>query len=679
MPSKPVPRPSPKPSPRPSPKPKPVPQPASSNAFYSPFFGRNGEMWSPRARLADWSYAGYMGLQAAIPSYPVKFNVRDFGAKGNGKTDDTKAFIAALAAASEVAALFNTFDCSTRWRQRRCTSPHNGFLNQGKQGVAVFVPPGTYVITQSITITQSNVVLRGASMGNTILFFPKPLQAIYGRSQSWSFGSGFLIIDGNNAGGNQAKYQLARVTADADKGSWRLQVSSTAGIQVGQWVRIYALAPSPNRRRQLLQNGTAVPASGPGGDAVGIAVEQSGAGGGAGGLLPLTPVLQRQVAVAAEYAASELAEEGVWASARGGTLDAYLYGDNLVDSGTNAFEGADHIRFSFRVTAKGSNWIQLSRPLPYNLRTRWQVHVYQIYASVQHSGIENFTFKFPWDVYPVHLGCKGYNAIAVTSVVNAWIRNIRIINADNGIVVTQSDFVSVRSVSLVVERPRWSQSTYPDNGHHALMIGRSADVSFRFFNIGTRYMHDLSLDGFAERNVFSSGTGVDMNIDCHRAGPHNNLFGLLRLGKATRAFRSGGEETRGAHSGARANNTFWNIAPSARGAKLELPSCEFGPLLNFIGSYLPPVQSRDSRYAESVAATSAATEGNATLGGIGGSNATGATISSDGGLVGIADAYNPAWCLKKKWRITLVPPGRVLLPSNLFQAMADTRRQRGLG
>lgn len=36
-------------------------------------------------------------------------------------------------------------------------------------------------------------------------------------------------------------------------------------------------------------------------------------------------------------------------------------------------------------------------------------------------------------------------------------------------------------------------------------------------------------------------------------GPHNNLFGLLRLGKATRAFRSGGEETRGAHSGARAS------------------------------------------------------------------------------------------------------------------------------
>lgn len=47
-------------------------------------------------------------------------------------------------------------------------SPHNGFLNQGKQGVAVFVPPGTYVITQSITITQSNVVLRGASVSRLL-------------------------------------------------------------------------------------------------------------------------------------------------------------------------------------------------------------------------------------------------------------------------------------------------------------------------------------------------------------------------------------------------------------------------------------------------------------------------------------------------------------------------------
>lgn len=39
----------------------------------------------------------------------------------------------------------------------------------------------------------------------------------------------------------------------------------------------------------------------------------------------------------------------------------------------DAFKGVDHIRFASRVTAMGDDWIALERPLPYDLRTRWQV------------------------------------------------------------------------------------------------------------------------------------------------------------------------------------------------------------------------------------------------------------------------------------------------------------------
>jgi hypothetical protein len=56
---------------------------------------------------------------------------------------------------------------------------------------------------------------------------------------------------------------------------------------------------------------------------------------------------------------------------------------------------------------------------------------------------------------------------------------VDIINADNGIFVTASDFASIRNVAVKVEKPRWVAATQPDNGHHALMIGRSGDVSFR--------------------------------------------------------------------------------------------------------------------------------------------------------------------------------------------------------
>lgn len=94
-------------------------------------------------------------------------------------------------------------------------------------------------------------------------------------------------------------------------------------------------------------------------------------------------------------------------AAQSGTLDAYLYGENLVDSGrselprrtrlfalkgrpacpratpcrpnlpclllADAFFDSDHIRFLSKVVDKGPGWIRLERPLPYDLRTKWDV------------------------------------------------------------------------------------------------------------------------------------------------------------------------------------------------------------------------------------------------------------------------------------------------------------------
>lgn len=94
--------------------------------------------------------------------------------------------------------------------------------------MAVYLPAGTYLITQSIEITKSNIVLRGAGVrdlaawqhrmqgccacgarsvlgshskialpslqpGKTKLYMPKPLSAIYGSRREWSFGGGFVM------------------------------------------------------------------------------------------------------------------------------------------------------------------------------------------------------------------------------------------------------------------------------------------------------------------------------------------------------------------------------------------------------------------------------------------------------------------------------------------------------
>lgn len=61
-------------------------------------YGCNGELWDPAGRLPiDWSFAGYKNGDEPLPHVPIIANVKDYGAKGDNITDDTAAFLRALA------------------------------------------------------------------------------------------------------------------------------------------------------------------------------------------------------------------------------------------------------------------------------------------------------------------------------------------------------------------------------------------------------------------------------------------------------------------------------------------------------------------------------------------------------------------------------------------------------
>src|SRR5687767_1273399 len=67
-------------------------------AEHSALWGAEGERWNARSRLPDFSHAGYHQGEKPLPDVPVAGNVKQFGAKGDGTTDDSEAFQAALAA-----------------------------------------------------------------------------------------------------------------------------------------------------------------------------------------------------------------------------------------------------------------------------------------------------------------------------------------------------------------------------------------------------------------------------------------------------------------------------------------------------------------------------------------------------------------------------------------------------
>jgi len=143
--------------------------------------------------------------------------VKKFGAKGDGKTDDTGAFQKALA--------------------------------EVQQG-AIEIPAGRYLITGLLEITRPKVVLRGEGSSKSILLFPKALNQIkpnWGattsglRTSNYSWSGGFITIRGSFR-----STRLTEITSGAKRGDQNVQVASTARLHVGQEVELYQTDTSKN-------------------------------------------------------------------------------------------------------------------------------------------------------------------------------------------------------------------------------------------------------------------------------------------------------------------------------------------------------------------------------------------------------------------------------------------------
>ena len=92
-----------------------------------------------------------------------------------------------------------------------------------------------------------------------------------------------------------------------------------------------------------------------------------------------------------------------------------------------------------------------------------------------------------------------------------------------------------------------------------------------------------------------------------------------------------------------ANTTLWNVVSSG-GNQIPLPTCDFGPLLDFVGNYGAP----------------------------GTTETTAAGAAYDFQLM-------PDWCPAVQWYVELLRPGAKLYPRNLHIAMVEHRAARRQG
>jgi hypothetical protein len=197
----------------------------TASAATSDLWGANGELWNPRSRLPDFSYAGYHNGEAPLPTVPAGVSIKTFGAKGDGTTDDTAAFKKAIAQAKG----------------------------------AIEVPAGRYLITDILEIKRSGVVLRGAGPDKTILYFPTPLHKIRpvmsatteGKPTSdYSWAGGFIWFKGSFG-----DRPLTAVSGEALRGDTSLHVAKSSSLHVGQQVRILVTDNASNTLAAELYSG----------------------------------------------------------------------------------------------------------------------------------------------------------------------------------------------------------------------------------------------------------------------------------------------------------------------------------------------------------------------------------------------------------------------------------------
>ena len=435
--------------------------PASVARQHSELWGRAGEAWSPGGRLPDFSFAGYRFGDKALPERPVRINVKDFGAVGDGEADDSEAFRKALASVFEG---------------------------------AVLVPAGRYRIPNVLRLSRSRVVLRGEGPDRTVLVFPKPLSEMEGPAPQWagrggaaegrwSWGGGVLWCEGKDEG-----RKLADVSAGARRGERKLQLSKTTGIVPGAVIRLLLREAADGSLGRHLH------------------AEQAQAG----------PGLLRD-------------------------LDGLL------------------VDWASPVAEVSSDGVILERPLRVDVRPEWRPEIWGSHPSVEDIGLENFAIEFPGPPYEGHFTERGYNGIFFDGVQNCWVRDVTILDADNGILFHMTSNVSriSRCVTLSGVRLAARRRERRLNGHHGIALEGPQDCLITDFAIDTPFVHDLTVDTVACGNVFSRGKGKNLCFDHHTYAPYENLFTEIDAGIGDRFWKSGGPADGGPGSAAR--ETFWNV------------------------------------------------------------------------------------------------------------------------
>ena len=177
-------------------------------------------------------------------------------------------------------------------------------------------------------------------------------------------------------------------------------------------------------------------------------------------------------------------------------------------------------------------------------------------AVLTEVGIEHLSVEFEPVPYSGHHLEDGYNAIFLSSVRQAWIRDVTVRNADAGFLLHVSSQVSLDRVS-----------TSGRAGHLGLQLTDAQQVFVHDFDFDAPAIHSISCEGQSAYNVFVRGRVKQLH-PCHSVSLYEQL-----------TVASSGEPLW--EMGAGAAPVLWNITVQYEGPEaMRLPA--------YVGELAPP-------------------------------------------------------------------------------------------
>ncbi|MDR1282078.1 MAG: glycoside hydrolase family 55 protein, partial [Opitutaceae bacterium] len=385
-------------------------------------------------------------------------------------------------------------------------------------GGIVWFPDGKYKISKVLFVHTNKTVLRGESRDGVELIFTQPLET------AWF---------------------LHRYPAKT-KAGWATYWNYGGGLI---WFTPSPPSPAPkDAPKRQIYDGPALPLATPahrGDTTIRLASPAPD------GLLRTGDLISLRQTIPDDYSfAKHLCGDGAWA-------DAYDWKNAGSASWPDPSKPKPNWIVELAAIAPDGLTLTLRQPLRFDLRADWKPVLQKYAPFIRESGIENMTLRFLRDyewVNKLHHGsCRGWNAPYFAHAIHCWLRDVTMIDMENGPALDRAKCVTLTRFTLKASTPE--RMTH----HHGTICRGSHDNLVSDFRIETRSDHGLNVEIFSSGNVWTRGVLEHGIFDTHRNLPFENLHTDITL-ERNDGYHGG---TGGPILGAR--SVEWNIrVPSGR-------------------------------------------------------------------------------------------------------------------